>query len=108
MTGAFRSGWQMDYPLIQDFVQPLYQTNAASNDYGYSSATVDGLIAKANQEPSRSATIADYQQAQQQLLKDLPTIPLWYQNGLAGYSSRVSNVVLDPFSVPVYWEITAK
>ena len=32
MPGPFRAGWQMDYPLIQNFLQPLYYTNASSND----------------------------------------------------------------------------
>ena len=32
-------------------------------------------------------------------------IPLWYQNGSAGYSERVSDVALNQFSVPVYNEI---
>jgi len=105
MTGAFRSGWQMDYPLIQDFIQPIYETGAASNDYSYSSHQVDSLINQANAAPSRAETVTKYQQAESQIDKDLPTIPLWYQNGLAGYSANVSNVLLDPFSVPVYWEI---
>ena len=26
ITGAFRSGWQADYPGLYDFIQPLYDT----------------------------------------------------------------------------------
>jgi oligopeptide transport system substrate-binding protein len=32
----------------------------------------------------------------------MAAIPLWYQNGSAGYSDRLTHVVLNPFSVPVY------
>jgi hypothetical protein len=32
----------------------------------------------------------------------MAAIPLWYQNGSAGYSGRLSGVALNPFSVPVY------
>jgi peptide/nickel transport system substrate-binding protein/oligopeptide transport system substrate-binding protein len=35
----------------------------------------------------------------------MAAIPLWYQNGSAGYSQRLSNVALNPFSVPVYDQI---
>ena len=26
MSGPFRAGWQMDYPLIQNFLQPLVES----------------------------------------------------------------------------------
>ena len=42
------------------------------------------------------------------LATDLPAIPLWYQNGTVGWSDRVDNVLLNPFSVPVYDQITVK
>jgi hypothetical protein len=38
----------------------------------------------------------------------MAAIPLWYQNGSAGFSERLSNVALDPFSVPVYEQITVR
>jgi len=36
----------------------------------------------------------------------MPVIPLWYQNGQAGWSSRVSDVTENAFSYPVYTDIT--
>lgn len=107
MTGMFRAGWQMDYPLIQDFVQPLYYTNASSNDSGYSNPKVDALINQAN-SAQKPAAIGKFQQAEKATLKDMPAIPLWYQNGNAGYSDRVSGVRLNPFSVPVFTDIKVK
>ncbi|MEY9963278.1 oligopeptide transport system substrate-binding protein [Streptacidiphilus sp. MAP12-16] len=105
-TSAFRTGWQMDYPLIQDFLQPLYYTNAASNDSHYSNPQFDGLVDQANAQGDTTKAIGDFQSAEKLLATDLPAIPLWYQNGTAGWSSKVSNVTLDPFSVPVYTNIT--
>jgi hypothetical protein len=35
----------------------------------------------------------------------MAAIPLWYQNGSAGWSERLSDVTLNPFSVPVYEQI---
>lgn len=108
MSDPFRAGWQMDYPLIQDFLQPQYYTDASSNDSHYSSPTFDKLVNEANADTSTSAAVSKYQDAQKQLAQDMPAIPLWYQNGSAGYSSNLSNVTLNPFSVPVYNEIKVK
>jgi len=101
MTSMFRAGWQMDYPLIQNFLQPLYYTDASSNDTGYSDPRVDKLIDEANASGEKQA-VAKFQEAEKIILDDLPAIPLWYQNGNAGYSSRVSDVKLNPFSVTVF------
>ncbi|WP_344444410.1 ABC transporter substrate-binding protein [Kitasatospora nipponensis] len=108
MTGPFRTGWQMDYPLIQDFLQPLYTTGASSNDSHYSNPQFDSLVSQANAEPDQTQAVTDFQSAEKLLVTDMPAIPLWYQNGTVGWSSKVSNVMLDPFSVPVYTAITVK
>ncbi|WP_059013192.1 peptide ABC transporter substrate-binding protein [Streptomyces specialis] len=106
MTGMFRTGWQMDYPLIQNFLQPLYYTDASSNDSGYSSEEFDRLIDEANAASEEDEAIEKFQQAEEVLAEDLPAIPLWYQNGTAGYSERLDGVKLNPFSVPVFTDIT--
>ncbi|MBM9507757.1 peptide ABC transporter substrate-binding protein [Actinacidiphila acididurans] len=105
MANTFRAGWQMDYPLIQDFLQPQYFTGASSNDSHYSNPNFDKLVNQANAESSPAAAVRAYQDAERQLVQDMPAIPLWYQNGSAGYSANLSNVTLNPFSVPVYNEI---
>ncbi|MFJ8820457.1 ABC transporter substrate-binding protein [Streptomyces sp. NPDC102467] len=105
MTGPFRAGWQMDYPLIQNFLQPLYYTNASSNDGHWSNKEFDSLVDKANAEPDQAKAVKTFQQAQEVVRDNMAAIPLWYQNGSAGYSDKVSNVALNPFSVPVYNEI---
>ncbi|MFK4270753.1 peptide ABC transporter substrate-binding protein [Streptomyces milbemycinicus] len=102
MTGPFRAGWQMDYPLIQNFLQPLYYTDASSNDGHWSDTAFDRLVDRANGESGDGAAIAAFQDAEKILATQMPAIPLWYQNGSAGYSSRLAGVALNQFSVPVY------
>jgi len=106
MTGAFRSGWQADYPAMYNFLAPLYQTGAGSNYGQYSSKTVDndlkaGAAAKTSDEAN-----AEYTKVQEQLIKDLPAIPLWYQNVTGVWSDQVSNVEFGWNSVPIYENIT--
>ncbi|MFE9994293.1 peptide ABC transporter substrate-binding protein [Streptomyces avermitilis] len=105
MPGPFRAGWQMDYPLIQNFLQPLYYTNASSNDGKWSDKDFDKLVDRANAETDRAKAVQLFQQAEGVVRDNMAAIPLWYQNGSAGYSDRVSNVALNQFSVPVYNEI---
>lgn len=105
MAGPFRAGWQMDYPLIQNFLQPLYYTNASSNDGKWSNKEFDDLVDKANAETDTAKAVETFQQAEEVVRDNMAAIPLWYQNGSAGYSERLSGVKLNPFSVPVYNEI---
>ncbi|MFE2068258.1 ABC transporter substrate-binding protein [Streptomyces sp. NPDC059467] len=105
MTGPFRAGWQMDYPLIQNFLQPLYYTDASSNDGKWSNKDFDKLVDQANAETDTAKAVSTFQQAEGVVRDNMAAIPLWYQNGSAGYSQRLSNVALNPFSVPVYNEI---
>ncbi|MEU4498642.1 ABC transporter substrate-binding protein [Streptomyces sp. NPDC023998] len=105
MPGPFRAGWQMDYPLIQNFLQPLYYTNASSNDGLWSNPDFDKLVNEANAESDTQKAVQTFQQAEEVVRDQMAAIPLWYQNGSAGYSDRVSNVALNPFSLPVYNEI---
>ncbi|GAA3296946.1 hypothetical protein GCM10020295_28140 [Streptomyces cinereospinus] len=105
MTGPFRAGWQMDYPLIQNFLQPLYYTGASSNDGKWSDQKFDDLVDRANAETDTARAVRTFQQAEEVVRDAMAAIPLWYQNGSAGYSERLSDVRLNPFSVPVYDEI---
>ncbi|WP_406725665.1 ABC transporter substrate-binding protein [Streptomyces sp. GD-15H] len=105
MNGPFRAGWQMDYPLIQNFLQPLYYTNASSNDGKWSNKEFDGLVDRANQEADTAKAVDLFQQAEEVVRDHMAAIPLWYQNGSAGWSDRLSDVKLNPFSVPVYDQI---
>ena len=106
IVGAFRSGWQADYPSMGDFLGSPYQTNGGSNDAEYSSAAFDDLLARAASTTDEAAALGFYEQAQEQLLADLPVIPLWYQNGFGGYSKNVSDVTMDWHAVPCYDSIT--
>ncbi|WBM79709.1 ABC transporter substrate-binding protein [Cryobacterium breve] len=106
LTGATRAGWQGDYPSMYNFLAPLYQTGAGSNYEQYSSTEFDTLLKEGSAAKSVDDATAKYVAAQEVLLKDLPTIPLWYSNVTAVWSDKVENVVFGWDSVPLYNEIT--
>ncbi|UNO40108.1 ABC transporter substrate-binding protein [Streptomyces sp. MST-110588] len=108
MNGPFRAGWQMDYPHIENFLTPLFATGASSNDGKWSNKEFDDLMKQAAAEPDIKKATDLYKQAEKVVLKDVVNIPLFYQNGTVGWSEKVSGVKLNPFSVPVFSDISVK
>jgi peptide/nickel transport system substrate-binding protein/oligopeptide transport system substrate-binding protein len=96
-VGLFRMGWIFDYPAMENYLGPLYTTHGSSNYYGYSNTDFDRLIA----EGDRAATPADatrlYQQAEDLLVRDMPVIPLRYDQNNFGHSTRIRNVHMNVF-----------
>ncbi|MFJ5232573.1 ABC transporter substrate-binding protein [Kitasatospora sp. NPDC088391] len=108
VNGLMRTGWVQDYPLNANFLRDVYGTGAAANDAGYSSAEFDKFAAEADKATSVEKTAELYQQAEAQLAKDMPAIPLWYYKTTAGYSKNVQNVKYDSFGDPVFTQVEVK
>ncbi|MCL1839278.1 MAG: ABC transporter substrate-binding protein [Propionibacteriaceae bacterium] len=106
IQAATRSGWQFDYPGPYNILGALYITGAGSNDGDYSSAAYDELVQKGATAPTLEESAKLLEQAQEQLFKDLPVLPLWYQSVNAGYSNHVGNVGYGWDSWPVLYQIT--
>ncbi|MFF0171738.1 peptide ABC transporter substrate-binding protein [Micromonospora profundi] len=96
-VGAFRMGWVMDYPTMEDYLGPLYSTNGSSNYYGYSNPEFDRLVKEGSAAKTQDEAIAKYQQAEDILAKDMPVIPLRFGENVYGHSSKVKNVEMDLF-----------
>jgi oligopeptide transport system substrate-binding protein len=97
MTGLFRTGWVMDYPSIENFLVPLYSTGASSNDNDQSIPQFDALVKEAAAADTTEAANAKYEEAEKLLATTMAVIPLWYSNQQSGWSSKVSNVKVNPF-----------
>lgn len=96
--GLLRAGWQMDYPSIENFLTPIYATGAGSNDGDYSNPKFDALLKQAAAAKTNDEANVLYQQAEQLLGKDMPTIPLWYQQSQYGWSTKLASIKMTPFS----------
>ncbi|MFT4282106.1 peptide ABC transporter substrate-binding protein [Microbacterium sp.] len=106
LEGATRAGWQADYPSQYNFLSAQYSTGGSSNYEGYSSKDFDAKLAEATAAGSLDESTALYKQAQEILMKDLPSVPLWYSNAVGVWAEGVQNVVFGWDSVPLYHEIT--
>jgi len=106
ITGAFRSGWQADYPGLFNFLGPTLGTNASSNDGDYTNPAFDQLLKDGSAADSVDKANVIFQKAQEILFKDLPVIPLWYSNVTGGSATTVTNVVFGWNSQPLYYEVS--
>lgn len=101
----FRTGWQADYPSMLNYLGPIYATGAGSNDGDYSNKEFDKLVsdASAAEGDARYKLIGE---AQTLLLKDLPAIPLWYQNATAVTSKDLKGFEFNWQQKPDYYKLT--
>ncbi|OTA26109.1 ABC transporter [Alloscardovia macacae] len=107
--GAFRSGLQSDYPHPEGYLFQAYDSASADgkglNNGDYKSAEFDGLMDKAAAQTSLNDAIKTYQQSEELLLKDLPVIPLWYDNVSAGATKQMKTVKFNYMGLPSYYEL---
>jgi len=97
MTGTYRSGWQYDYPNIEDGLTPIFGTGGSSNNGGYSNPAFDAALKKAAAITKVDQSNTAYADSESLLAADMPDIPLWSYTQQSGYSERVSNVKVDAF-----------
>jgi oligopeptide transport system substrate-binding protein len=103
ITGPYRGAWVMDYPHPQNYIANIYASRGSSQEFGYEelpgAKIVDDLIAEANATEDLDEAISLYQQAEDQILQDLPSTPLWFGQNQSGYNvDTVDNVIVDVFS----------
>jgi oligopeptide transport system substrate-binding protein len=108
LKGMFRTGWQMDYPSIENFLTPIYKTGASSNDGDYSNPAFDKLLVEAAAATDASAANAKYQEAEALLQADMPSIPLWYGKAITGWSDKVTGVSTTAFGTIDFSTVSLK
>jgi ABC-type oligopeptide transport system substrate-binding subunit len=97
-VGLIRLGWVMDYPLMENYLGPLYATGGSSNYYGYSNPAFDNLVKEGSAAKTTDEAIVKWQAAEDILAKDMPVIPLRFGQNVYGFSEKVKNVKVDIFT----------
>ena len=95
--GMFGSGWQMDYPSIENFLGPLYGTGAGSNDGDYTNKKFDAQLKKAAGEIGADAVNEAYRAAERMLADGMPAVPLWYRKSQGGFSKNIASANFTVF-----------
>ncbi|MER7010732.1 ABC transporter substrate-binding protein [Saccharopolyspora sp. NPDC000359] len=92
--GPFRFGWLGDYPAAETFLGKIYRTGASSNYMRYSSPEFDAAMDRADQAPTEEEANKLYAEAEKVLAKDMPSIPLWNQKAVVGWSERLEGATV--------------
>ena len=93
---AGRLGWIADYPIMDNFLYPLFYTGADNNYGGYTNADVDKTLLDARATADDDERIAKYQEADKAIAEDMPVIPLFYYKHQMVCSQRVKSLYMDP------------
>ncbi|MEH0846049.1 ABC transporter substrate-binding protein [Micromonospora sp. CPCC 205711] len=95
MDGAYRAGWQQDYPDVENWVNPLYVTGGSSNDGLYSNPEVDALAKAASSAPSIEDAHAKFAEAVAKIDQDVPSMPIYFGGQQSGHSEKIKKMELS-------------
>jgi len=104
---VYVKGWVPDYPDPDNFVAPFFGAgNVLANHYTSAQLTGQLIPATAGQ-PSRAATVGDFQKIQDLVADDVPMLPLWQGKQYAVAQESISGLqwTLDASTVFRFWEI---
>ena len=92
MDDMYRTGWQQDYPDVENWIGPLYVTGGSSNDGLFSNPDVDRLYKEGTQAADVNAAHAKFAEAIKVVDAQVPTVPVVDVAQQSGISDRVKNV----------------
>ncbi|MGW8366441.1 peptide ABC transporter substrate-binding protein, partial [Streptomyces wedmorensis] len=108
VKSLYRSAWSLDYPVNSNFIKDLFHTSAAGNQGDFSVKELDAKIEAADSAPTLDQSVKQYQAVEKELVKYMPSIPLWYYKVNAGYSEKVSGVTYGQDGDPILDAVEVK
>ncbi len=91
-----RLGWIADYPIMDNFLYPLFLTDSGDNYAAYSDPAVDALLADARKELDTDARIEMYREVEKTVGDAAAVIPIVFYRHTRVASDRVNEGVFSP------------
>ena len=88
-------GWIADYPIIDNFLYPLFATDSGDNQSLYSDPSFDQAVAEARATADSAGRLAKYQEIVAAVGQAVPVIPIVQYNNRSVGSERLRGFVLD-------------
>lgn len=106
----FRMGWLADYPSMDNFLYPLFQSSQArTGSYTfYSNKQVDALLLQARSTADAQQRYNLYAQAEKLILTDMPAVPLYYYRDFRVNNNRIGGFVHNPMAFTDMWKVWVK
>jgi len=98
----FRASWIADYPDAENYLSLFYSKNFTPNGPNYThfkNRTFDSLYTKAMQINDRKKRIALYKQLDSIIIKELPIIPLYYDQAIHFTQKNVVGLNINPINL---------
>ena len=98
----WRLGWLADYPLMDNFLFPLFDSKQAGlNNYTfYDNPKVDAGLLAARAEPDAAKRYADYNAVGKMIMQDVPEIPIYFYGVARVKSPQIINFQYDEMGTP--------
>jgi (2S)-methylsuccinyl-CoA dehydrogenase len=94
-------------PISQgEIVRPADMGLTAAEVAARINPACEALMADGNTAASIDEGLADYNQAEDLILQDMPNIPMWFGRTLGAYNEDVSNVEVDKFGNLDFTKVT--
>jgi len=106
----FRMGWIADYPSMDNFLYPLFQSQQSrTGSYTfYNNPKFDALLQQARSTLDATQRHALYAQAEKMALTDIPAIPLYFYRDFRVTNNNVANFNLNPMGYVDMWTLWVK
>jgi oligopeptide transport system substrate-binding protein len=106
----FRMGWIADYPSMDNFLFPLFQSQQArTGSYTfYNNPKFDALLAQARSTLDATQRHALYAQAEKMALTDIPAIPLYYYRDFRVTNNRIGGFQFNALGLCDMWKLWVK
>ena len=106
----FRMGWIADYPSMDNFLYPLFQSDQArTGSYTfYNNSDVDDMLLQARQTVDDQQRYDLYLQAEKQILTDMPASPLYFYRDFRVTNNRIGGYVHNPMGFTDMWTVWVK
>ncbi|MDR2748496.1 MAG: ABC transporter substrate-binding protein [Bifidobacteriaceae bacterium] len=108
VKGGYRAIWQPDYPSIENYITPIYSTQAietGANYSAFSNEEFDNLLYAAATSPNIDDANSKYVEAESVLFKYLPSIPTYVPEISAVGSKDLKGVEFSWKAVPNYYAL---
>ena len=91
-----RLGWIADYPIMDNFLYPLFLTGSSDNYSFYSNEDVDSMLDEARTTVDDDDRVALYQDVEKIVGDDAAVIPMFYYRHTRVASDRVIDGIYSP------------
>ncbi|MBI3970269.1 MAG: peptide ABC transporter substrate-binding protein [Chloroflexi bacterium] len=104
----FYTGWVADYADPQNFLDVLFHSKSGENHTQYANPDVDRLLERARIERDHATRMRHYSEAEAQIVKDSPWVPLWHSRRYILVKPHVHGYSAPPVVLPWLKTISIK